>query len=538
MLSVPSPKSLLIATSLLNENAYDKDIIFNLIALNTKELLQSYIPMCQLNLLKDTNKSFALQLINTKDNNVKVYPELYAKDTWTKTNSNWSDLICLNVYTLAIDNNKFFSTLATKEKHEIVTNARVKILWSRIIPNSNLNTINIEESTIKLIKASQNQIETSNQILSELYYPVEITYKDFYLMRLAVQKKLNILSNNKIFIKELKDSIVFTEEEKLKLEDMNKSSSFNNKDILELVDDKSITPFLMTKFGLINDYTVDDKNISLVIHEICSGSSLNIILNNFSQESYKIGNYIQNNTHILEKIWPKIWNKFTDKVNNQEHSFLITPERIFTVLNKLGLNTSKLLEIDKDNDFYLSHFLLNKANDGIMDCLIEKGFYTKEWFINELSENHWNNLIQNKNSSLFYTLRNHLKVSVFDIAPSKYHSQLFKVLIDTGSDFDIQFAMESSSFNIKIIDENIKVSNKVGTYLHKLLTKGFEKSFLYALAQDANYKIPEGNDILTFMAGKAKYTQLLKQLTPLLLYNELQKELKPKNYETKQKKKI
>jgi hypothetical protein len=54
----------------------------------------------------------------------------------------------------------------------------------------------------------------------------------------------------------------------------------------------------------------------------------------------------------------------------------------------------------------------------------------------------------------------------------------------------------------------------------------------------ANYKIPEGKDIITYMSDKAKYSDMLKELKPTLWHNELQEKMPNATVEYKKKMKI
>jgi hypothetical protein len=292
--------------------------------------------------------------------------------------------------------------------------------------------------------------------------------------------------------------------------------------------------------GISTKYELSNKSFPLLVHEMCNEEDLGKILTNLSSNNKELKEFVINNKNEFSLIWEKLWEKFSSNNNSQNwnNNFLNDPNKIFVALHKIGIDTPTLYEFDKSINFYLSHFLLQKSNDKIMDAFIEKGFYKKEWFENNFDDQKWEELINNKNPTIFYTLRNHLNTSVFDVAPKKYHQDLLKLLVNSCSDFDINFAIKGERFDIELINTVFKKGKQEGTYLHKFLTKNLTLSFITAINLGANYKIPEGKDIITYMSDKAKYSDMLKELKPTLWHNELQEKMPNATVEYKKKMKI
>jgi hypothetical protein len=451
----PLPLANIAAFSLINKNAYDKDVVSNILFNNSEALIDSYIPAPQIEKWNEEAKSFGLMTIPSPP--TALFPDLLK----------WNNLTCVNIYALGLMNEEFYSQLKSAEKKNILRCAKVQILWTQM-KQSNYDFVD------PITKIKNNSLYISNEDadknLAKNFYPVNINIKDFGLILLGKKIKNEKYSFTEFQLKKILSAPlyqVFCEEEKINLCSLITSNKYNIDNLMPFITDTLLMPYLLNKMGISTKYELSNKSFPLLVHEMCNEEDLGKILTNLSSNNKELKEFVINNKNEFSLIWEKLWEKFSSNNNSQNwnNNFLNDPNKIFVALHKIGIDTPTLYEFDKSINFYLSHFLLQKSNDKIMDAFIEKGFYKKEWFENNFDDQKWEELINNKNPTIFYTLRNHLNTSVFDVAPKKYHQDLLKLLVNSCSDFDINFAIKGERFDIELIQSLKKVSKRAHIYI-------------------------------------------------------------------------
>lgn len=529
--AMPNPIAQLVAFGLLNENAYSFQTVHELITKNVDSLNQSFIPTKQLNTYSFKEQSFAFQLFsNPKTTKIFGNINSFSKPSSIEVPS-WDELTAPNIFSLALMNKDFYNALGDQDKLLIKENAKIRFLIGNLFYEQHLFYKKNKESQQSVIDLFPTNLEAQKKV-DESFICFDMTAKDFSILILISKIK----SYN--YILKEGDLYLLSEDEKLKVKQLDKDKKLNANNLVNLLDNPSQSSYIFKRIGLTYDYDINKENLAYVIHDITSENDLSKILNNLSN-NHKLKPFVEKDVTSLETIFPPLWEKFTDtNIEYSSLSFNNDPDKFFTVLYKLGILKEDVLKADRDSGFFLSKFMLNKASEIILNKLLEHGFYTKEWLEQNTNETDWKNIISTNNSSIYSVLQYKLDISAFDIAPKNMHIEILNHMMETCSDFTINHAIQSENFDIKLMDQITKIKGKQVTTLHKLLTKGFQKTLVTALENGANYNIPDGNTILDYMASKTKYAKLLHELNPLLFNKKLQEKIPNKSENNNSKLKI
>lgn len=524
----PNPKSMLVAYSLINNLAYDFDFIYNNL-FEVNKLVNSYILPYH---------------INQQFYDKKEYNEKYEKKSLFKLFSkkgNWDQLICPNIYALSFFNNKFVEDLknSNNPNNSFYQLGKVKILWT------NIKNLEIKKE-INLYKPTLNKEENPLNLIEGKYIEVEITLKDLALLNFGILKNETYNLTAYKIEQILKNSIFqgLTEEDKKILYNIGLENKSYIKEVLKLVDDRDLFPYIYNAFE--NGYSIElnAKSLPLFLMEnLHEESSLYAISNNLSNNTLILSNLFKNSPKLIKETFPLIWKSFTNtKIKNgQDHNFLNNPERIINILHKLGFNREDISVLDQRLDYFLSNYMLEHGNVNVINELSKINLFNNDWLENHLNIN-WEKFRENNPDNLIYFLDilmiNYNK-NVFDIISDTNDQKIIlDFIIEKGADSYISLAIQSVNFNNNILNEIIKIGKIKGTYLHKLAKEGKYKTVVTALMNGTDLNIPANNTLLQFLSSNKKYESLLEDVNNFILYDDLNKKISTKVPTSNIKKKI